>query len=68
MGQEVSAEEGWVQVLGSAISCPVLIFGHKYGLAALALIAWLSAGSKSGKDEERERQTWEPTCEMNPLP
>ena len=68
----MSAEEGWVQVLGgtsgSAISCPVLIFGHKYGLAALALIACLSAGSKSGKDEERERQTWEPTCEMNPLP
>ena len=43
-------QRGGAQLLGgpptSAMGSP-LIFGHKYGLAALALIAWLSAGSKS---------------------
>ena len=59
MGQELSAE-GWGAVVGRAAGqCNgfPLIFGH----AALALIAWLSVGSKSevgrfaGK-MQRERQ------------
>ena len=43
-------QRGGAQLLGgpptSAMGSP-LIFGHKYGLAALALIAWLSVRSKS---------------------
>ena len=43
-------QRGGAQLLGgpptSAMGSP-LIFGHKYGLAALALIAWLSPVSKS---------------------
>ena len=46
---------------GLPVQLVALIFGHKYGLTALALIAWLSAGSKSevGKfagKMQRERQ------------
>ena len=55
-------QRGGAQMLGGPSTSAMgslLIFGHKYGLAALALIAWLSAGSKSetGGLLERCRET-----------
>ena len=51
-------QRGGAQMLGGSPTSAMgslLIFGHKYGLAALALIAWLSVGSKSKTEGLLER-------------